>query len=88
MQVKNPGAKIIKDAKGTNRYLQLDLKKTDASWYELMEEIIDLIDIDKRKGEETIDFKDFIKSENKRSCQDNCIFGLESFSPQHNFVMV
>jgi|APGre2960657404_1045060.scaffolds.fasta_scaffold245735_2 hypothetical protein len=66
MQVKNPGAKIIKDGKGKNRYLQLDLKKTDASWYELLEDIIDLIDIEKRKGEETIDFNEFITAENKR----------------------
>lgn len=66
MKTKVPGIKFIKDSKGKARYIQFDLKKTKERWYQMLEDIIDTIDVENSKNEETVSFDDFVKAENKR----------------------
>ena len=58
------GIKYTKDALGRNRYVRIDLEKYGE--HQLIEDFLDLLDIEARKGEPTYPFEEVIARENKR----------------------
>jgi hypothetical protein len=57
------GIKYTKDRTG-NRYVRIDLNRYGTN--RLLEDFLDGLEIEKRKGEPTVPFEDFVKEENKR----------------------
>ncbi|MDD4967859.1 MAG: hypothetical protein PHT07_00360 [Paludibacter sp.] len=59
------GIKYETDARGTKRFVRIDLKKYGNS--PLLEDFLDSVDIEKRKGEETVPLEEVIERLNKKS---------------------
>jgi hypothetical protein len=57
------GIKYTKDRIG-NRYVRIDLNRYGNN--PLLEDFLDGLEIEKRKGEPTVTFEEFVKEENKR----------------------
>ena len=58
------GIKYTKDVTGRNRYVRIDLEKYGEN--QLLEDFLDMLDIEARKGEPTYPFEEVIARENKR----------------------
>ena len=58
------GIKYTKDATGHNRYVRIDLKKYGEN--KLLEDFLDMLDIEARKGEPTYPFEEVMRNEFKR----------------------
>ncbi|MDR1337200.1 MAG: hypothetical protein LBK22_10265 [Tannerella sp.] len=58
------GIRYTKDAGGFNRYVRIDLKRYGDN--ELLEDLLDSLEVEARKGESAMPFEDFVKEENKR----------------------
>ncbi|MDR0582050.1 MAG: hypothetical protein LBG31_03700 [Prevotellaceae bacterium] len=58
------GIKYTKDASGYNRYVHIDLQQYGND--ELLEDFLDRIDIEARKGEPSIPLEEVVARENKR----------------------
>lgn len=58
------GIKYETDARGAKRYVRIDLKKFGNN--QLLEDFLDGMDVEKRKGEETVPLEDVVKRLNKK----------------------
>ena len=58
------GIKYETDSSGAKRYVRIDLKKYGNN--QLLEDFLDSMDVEKRKGEESISLEEVIKKLNKK----------------------
>ena len=58
------GIKYETDSRGAKRFVRIDLKKYGNN--QLLEDFLDGMDIEKRKGEETVPLEDVIKKLNRK----------------------
>ena len=58
------GIKYAKDTAGSNRYVRIDLEKYGGN--QLLEDFLDMLDIEARKGEPTYPFEEVMRSEFER----------------------
>lgn len=63
------GIKYEIDSHGVKRFVRIDLKKYGNN--QLLEDFLDGMDIEKRKGEETVPLEDVIKRLNKNETLNN-----------------
>ena len=58
------GIKYTKDAAGRKRYVRIDLEKYGEN--QLLEDFLDMLDVEARKGEPTYPFEEVMRSEFER----------------------
>jgi hypothetical protein len=58
------GIKYTKDATGRKRYVRIDLDMYEEN--EALQDFLDLLEIEARKGEPTVPLREFIKEQNKK----------------------
>ena len=58
------GIKYETDARGSKRFVRIDLKKYGNN--ELLEDFLDSVDVEKRKGEQTVPLEEVLNRLNKK----------------------